>query len=598
LFRDRAEIFDSDPAGETYRLTHPMSAPARAGTGGSTPLPLGTVVGGRFRIQSFVRSEAGTDLYRAIDSQGGAAVLLRVLSEAPAARAVLDADLAKAARLQHKNLTHLVAVGDYAGMLFLAAEAEDGHTLRELVEAQRSQGKTIGLSYARTLLGHVTHGLEAAYQAMPHGGLHPERIWVTKGGRVKVSDLGLTRGLPALARKGGPAGAPEGLYLAPEVARALAPNAASDVYSLGAILYELITGTPPAPPLRAASQAAADVPAAVDAVIARAMAPQPHARFATPVELMNALATAAEPPAARHTPHTPSATANGAAPTPGPGRITLGKSFDVAQAAGLAENDERWLIQKDKLDYGPFSLAQVMAQIERGVFKADHMIVDVESGERKKIKEHPLLGEFALDADRKLEKQRRAQAEVAHEHVERKKGRATRMILGIAIIAVAVGVGGYIYTRSGAQDDVLTMRISDDDLDAFIKTAKFDFAKKKPATRRGGKADDFSNNMNLGDVSQGGGGDDILSDNQVQSTMMANYRKLIPCLMTERRHNPGLTDVDMDIAIAGSGKVKAVRVNGQSGNPFAQCIYGKMQSFSFPSFNGKKTLASWSFSAR
>lgn len=572
-----------------------MSAPARAGTGGtSTPLPLGTVVGGRFRIQSFVRSEAGTDLYRAIDSQGGAAVLLRVLSEAPTARAVLDADLAKAARLQHKNLTHLVGVGDYAGMLFLAAEAEDGHTLRELVEAQRSQGKTIGLSYARTLLGHVTHGLEAAYQAMPHGGLHPERIWVTRGGRVKVSDLGLTRGLPALARKGGPPGAPEGLYLAPEVTRGLAPNAASDVYSLGAILYELITGAPPTPPLRAASQAAADVPAAVDAVIARAMAPQPHARFATPVELMNALATAAEPPATS----TSSASVSGAngLPTPGPGRITLGKSFDVAQAAGLAENDERWLIQKDKLDYGPFSLAQVMAQIEKGIFKAEHMIVDVESGERKKIKEHALLGEFALDADRKLEKQRRAQAEVAHEHVERKKGRVTRMIIGTAVIVLAAGMALFIIGRRAGDDERLTMRISEEELDAFIKTAKIDFAKKKSSTRRGGRSDDFSNNMNLGDVSQGGGGDDILSDNQVQSTMMANYRKLIPCVMTERGRNPGLHDVDMDIAIAGTGKVRAVRVNGQSSGPFASCILQRLQSFSFPAFNGKKTLASWSMS--
>jgi hypothetical protein len=580
-----------------------MSAPARAGTGGTAaPLPLGTVVGGRFRIQSFVRSEAGTDLYRAIDSQGGAAVLLRVLSEAPAARAVLDADLAKVARLQHKNLTQLVAVGDYAGMLFLAAEAEDGHTLRELVEAQRSQSKTIGLAYARTLLGHVTHGLEAAYQAMPHGGLHPERIWVTRSGRVKVSDLGLTRGLPALARKGGPAGAPEGLYLAPEVARGLAPNAASDVYALGAILYELVTGALPVAPLRPPSQLAQGVPPAVDALVARAMAPQPHGRYATPVELMNALATAmgdntgspVVTSGATSAPNGATSTPNGATSSP-PGRITLGKSFDVAHAAGLAENDERWLIQKDKLDYGPFSLVQVMAQIEKGVFNAQHMIVDVESGERKKIKDHPLLGEFALDADRKLEKQRRAQAEVAHEHVERKKGRAVRLIVGAVVIAVGLPIGWFIYNRGAAEEDQLAMRVNEEDIDAFIKTAKFDFAKKKPATRRGGKADDFSNNMNLGDVSQGGG-DDILSESVVQNTMMANYRKLIPCVMSERKHNPALHDVDMDIAIAGTGKVKAVRVNGQSGGGFASCILGRMQTFSFPAFNGKKTLASWSMS--
>src|SRR3954454_19349012 len=180
-----------------------MSAPARAGTGTST-LPVGTVVGGRFRMQGFLRSESGTDVYQAIDSQGGAAVFLRLLSEAPATRAVLDADLARVARIQHKNVTQLVAAGDYAGMLFVATEAEDGHTLRELIEAQRSQGKTIGLAYARTLLGHVVNALDGVRSVSAHGGLNPECIWVTRSGRVKVSDLGLARGLPALARRGGP----------------------------------------------------------------------------------------------------------------------------------------------------------------------------------------------------------------------------------------------------------------------------------------------------------------------------------------------------------------------------------------------------------
>jgi hypothetical protein len=340
------------------------------------------------------------------------------------------------------------------------------------------------------------------------------------------------------------------------------------------------------------------VPPALDAIIARAMAPQPHARFANPAELMHALAAAtgdtgaAAPNGVAAAPASPGATSS-----PGAPRITLGKGFDVAQAAGLAENDERWLIQKEKLDYGPFSLAQVMAQIERGIFRAEHVIVDVESGERKKIKEHPLLGEFALEADRKLEKARRAQAEQVHETVERKKGRATFFILGTVILVLGAGLTYYITQRKAADFEQLAMRIPDEDVDAFIQNAKFDFAKKKPAARRGGKGDDFSNNMNLGDVSQGGG-DDILSESTIQQVMMRNYKKLVPCIMQERRKNAGLTDVDLEFVVVGSGAVKAVRANGQSGSAFSGCLLSRMQSFGFPSFNGRKTLANWSMSMR
>jgi serine/threonine protein kinase len=318
-----------------------MSATARVGSGGSaTPLPVGTVVATRFRIQGFLRAEAGTDVYQAVDSQGGATVLLRILSQPPPARAVLEADLGKVARLKHKNLTNLVAVGDYAGMLFIAAEAEDGHSLRELIDAQRSQGKTVGLPYASTLLGHVANGLEGGAGAMPHGGLNPACIWITRGGRVKVSDLGLTRGLPGMARRGSPAGSPEGIYVAPEIAKGGSPSVLSDVYALGAILYELGTGVPPASPLRAPTQVAGDLPAGVDAVIARALAPSPNARFATPGELIAALtaATGGETTAVpAGTPASPSASSSAAAP-----RINIGRSFDVAQAAGMTDSDERW----------------------------------------------------------------------------------------------------------------------------------------------------------------------------------------------------------------------------------------------------------------
>jgi hypothetical protein len=326
-------------------------------------------------------------------------------------------------------------------------------------------------------------------------------------------------------------------------------------------------------------------------VIARALAPSPPARFATPADLIAGLATAL----GEGSP----APAGEAAP-----RINIGRSFDVAQAAGMTDSDERWLIQKDRLDYGPFSMAQVTAQIEKGIFRADHYIVDVDSGERQKIKEHPLLGEYAIDAERRLEKVRRAQAERVHESVERKKSRASLIIIGGAVVLAAAALTIYLTQRKVAEDDALASRTSDEDVDQFLKGVKLNFtpARKPTTTHRGapssgGKAGDFDTTTVMGDVTKGGG-DDVLSDSKVQSVMMANYRKLIPCIMQERHRNPGLSDIDLEFVIVGSGKVSAVKANGQINGPFPACVLGRMQGFGFPSFNGKKTVASWALSLK
>ena len=78
--------------------------------------------------------------------------------------------------------------------------------------------------------------------------------------------------------------------------------------------------------------------------------------------------------------------------------------------------------------------------------------------------------------------------------------------------------------------------------------------------------------------------------------MMKHYRGLVPCLMQERQRNPGVSEMSVDFVVRGTGKVSAVKVNGQKGGSFANCVLGRMPTF--PKFNGNKTIASWSMSMR
>ncbi len=550
-----------------------MSDAARVvAEGASGRLPPHSLIGNRFRIEGFITAEGGTEVYQAADAQTGNEVALRLVwaSNAAAIIAGGKADLERLRTISHKNVSGLVSYGFEGEVLYIASEPEEGHTLRQLIDAKAKEGQTVGLTYAHTLLGHVASGLSEAHKAGAHGGLNPACIWVSRAGRVRIAEMGLSGMLPALGDRGGPAGAPPGVYRAPEVAQRSPLSPAADVYSMGAILFELLTGTPPVPgkSLRGTLDAQGTNAGPLESVISKAMAGNPALRYARPQALIDALGDGKT------------------VPTEGT-RITLGKSFDVAQAAGMGDEDQRWLIHKDRLDFGPFSMAQVRAQLERGAFGGHDTIVDSDSGERMQIKDHPELGSFAVSTERKLEAARRQQAEHAHDHTERRKSRAMIIIVGVLLAALGAGSFVYLKNRKAAQEDVLASRVAEADIDAFIKTVKFDFDQKKRPPRRngggggGGKNDPFSGNQNLGDVTKNGG-DEVLSDNVIQKIMMGHYRSLVPCIMEERRRNPGLSDIDIEFVILGSGKLSAVRVNGQRNGGFPSCVLGRMQSFGFP----------------
>ena len=581
----------------------------------------GAIIGGRFRLDGLLSQDAVSQTYRATDAnrRGPAAVRIISMRALGSSAAQLVTDVENASALVHKNLIEVLSAGREADSFFIATELLDGQTLREFIDNKRSEGRNVSFKGACNLITHVANGLERAAGFMPHGGLNPTAIWVNKAGRVKVGELGLGRTVPALARRGAPNGTPDTVYVAPEVLAGAAPSSASDVYSLGVLLYEVVTGQPPSSPFKPMTQAAAGVPAVADAILAKTFARDPAARFASPMELREALAAAL----AGGTPNLgPAAEAGPAAaaprqasvreaqaepPSAPPPRSSLGRSFNVAEAAGGAidEAQERWLIQKDRLDFGPFSLAQVRAQIQRGEIIGEHMIVDSDTGARKKVKDFPALREFTKTSERHREQNRRAAAEQRQESVDKKKKTVTVLFTLVFLVAAVGLVGFFVWTRKADEGTKLASRSEDAEVDAFLKEVKVSFQKAQVAKRGSGghhaggsKADDaeFNNDSNFGDASKyASAGDETLDDGVIEETMMHHYRGLVPCLMSERKHNPGLSEMSLDFVVRGNGKVSAVKVNGQKGG-FASCVLSRMPTF--PKFNGSKTIASWSMSMR
>ena len=194
------------------------------------------------------------DVYRARDTKVGRTVALKLAPESTfadaAAREMFLEDARAAATLSHPNIATLFDVGEYDGGCYLAYEFASGMTLqRELSGRPASPRRAVELAV------QIAEALADAHSAgVLHGDLRPETIFVTQKGSAKVLDFGMSRWTRGGKTRTRAATSPGSLgadalrvvcYMSPEQALGGSVDPRSDVFSLGVVLYEMLTGQNP-----------------------------------------------------------------------------------------------------------------------------------------------------------------------------------------------------------------------------------------------------------------------------------------------------------------------------------------------------------------
>jgi len=315
-----------------------------------------TLVAGRYEVERPLGHGAMAVVDLAHDCELGRPVALKRLAENLArddgtrGRFLREARLA--ARLSHPNVVRVYDVGEADGLPFIAMEYVDGETLAEVV-ARRG---ALPPPEAAALAIQACRALAAAHAAgLVHRDVKPQNLLLASDGTLKLGDFGIAVGLEGtrLTEAGTVLGT--AAYLAPEQARGDDVTAAADVYGVGAVLYELLTGRPPRTigslselggfePFRIADvrEAAPGVPPELAAAVARCLAFAPEDRPSSAAELARELLAASAAAETLPLPEPPSERATEIRATPRaasrrPSRRTaLAAGVAVACAAGGA----------------------------------------------------------------------------------------------------------------------------------------------------------------------------------------------------------------------------------------------------------------------
>ncbi len=231
---------------DVWSVPAPRSASSETAAKGE--LEPGSVLGGRYEILQLIGRGGMGAVYKARDTELDRIVALKLIrpefAKNPEILRRFKQELILARQVTHKNVIRIYHLEEAEGIKFISMDFVEGQDLRQLL---LEKGKFPPEEAARILL-QICRALEAAHaEGVIHRDLKPQNIMLGPGGRAYVMDFGIARSahLPGMTQTGALIGTPE--YMSPEQARGEKLTERSDLFSLGVIFYELLTGKSPYP---------------------------------------------------------------------------------------------------------------------------------------------------------------------------------------------------------------------------------------------------------------------------------------------------------------------------------------------------------------
>ena len=260
---------------------------------------IGTLFDGRYQVVRKLGAGGMANVYLAEDQELGRRVAIKILNERHANDEQFverfRREAKNAAALSHPNIVSIYDRGEAEGTYYIAMEYLDGRSLKELILSRGPAPLNVAIEYVRQILSALRF---AHRHGIVHRDIKPHNVLVDAEGRVKVTDFGIARaGASQMTEAGSIVGTAQ--YLSPEQARGTNVDQRSDLYSLGIVLYELLTGTLPFngdTPVEIAmkhlsqtpelpSVLRPELPRELDLVVTRALAKDPDERYQSADEM-------------------------------------------------------------------------------------------------------------------------------------------------------------------------------------------------------------------------------------------------------------------------------------------------------------------------